>query len=250
MTTFDVCVLIVLSLSFLYSLFKGFIREVFALLAYAGGYVTAVKFHEDFAKSLAGTISSDTVAKVAAFIIIFVSTMIAVKIFGNIIKKMFHEGAGLSGTDRMLGGMVGLAKGVVILVMLMVPLGYFPDFQKKAVADSFFAPHLQAVSGTVKETLGASREFIENMPGMDKEAFKGLSEKIRGLEEILKMSKNNSAENGEATGNVDIEKTTQMLKELQNASKFLGKPQEEYTDEDVRQLDELLKKVSKDQTNH
>jgi len=245
MTPFDVCVLIVLTLSFLYSLFKGFIREIFSLLAYVGGYAVAVKYHNDLAKSLSGTINNETVAKVAAFVIIYVATMIAVKILGNIIRKFFQEAAGLSGMDRFLGAMVGLAKGVVILVILLVPLSYFPDFYKKAVEGSKFAPHLQAVSGTVTEALGASQDFIGNIPGMDADTFKGLKDKLKSLEEVTKLSQNgNKQPKGNVSG-INLETISQYSEEIKKASEFLGKPQEEYTKDDVEKLDKLLKSIDK-----
>jgi membrane protein required for colicin V production len=246
MTPFDVCVLIVLTLSFLYSLFKGFIREIFALIAYVGGYAVAVKFHNDLAKTLSGTISNETVAKVAAFVIIYVATMIAVKILGNIIRKFFQEAAGLSGMDRFLGAMVGLAKGVVILVVLMVPLSYFPDFYKKAVEGSKFAPHLQAVSGTVTEALGASQDLIGNISGdMDTDMFNGLKDKLKSLEDITKLSQNGNKQPSGTDSGINLEKISQFSEEIKRASEFLGKPQEEYTKDDVEKLDKLLKSVDK-----
>ncbi|PIR00952.1 MAG: hypothetical protein COV66_03760 [Nitrospinae bacterium CG11_big_fil_rev_8_21_14_0_20_45_15] len=245
MTPFDVCVLIVLTLSFLYSLFKGFIREIFSLLAYVGGYAVAVKYHGDLAKSLSSTISNETVAKVAAFVIIYVATMIAVKILGNIIRKFFQEAAGLSGMDRFLGAMVGLAKGLVILVILLVPLGYFPDFYKKATEGSISAPYLQSVSGWVTEALGASQEFIGNIPGMDGDTLKGLKEKLKSLEDITKLSQKGDKQQSSATTNLNLERISQLSDEIKKASEFLGKPQEEYTKDDVEKLDKLLKSVDK-----
>ncbi len=247
MTPFDVCVLIVLTLSFLYSLFKGFIREIFSLFAYIGGYAVAVKYHEELAKTLSGTISSDTVAKVAAFVIIYVGTMIAVKILGNIVRKMFQEAAGLTGMDRFLGGVVGLAKGLVILVVLMVPLSYFPDFHKKTVEDSKFAPHLHAISGTVTEALGASKDFIENLPGVEKDMFKGLEDKMKDLKELTKMTQNGAKEQGSEQAKFSPENKSKMGDQLQRASELLGKPQEEYTVDDVEKLNKLLQTVSGNQ---
>ena len=49
MTPFDIFVAVVLGFSLIFSLMKGFVREIFSLLAYVGGYFMATKYQGTFA---------------------------------------------------------------------------------------------------------------------------------------------------------------------------------------------------------
>ena len=52
MTSFDVFVSVVLGFCLLFSLMKGFVREIFSLFAYVGGYLMAVNYQGTFAQFL------------------------------------------------------------------------------------------------------------------------------------------------------------------------------------------------------
>ena len=72
MTSFDIFVAVVLGFSLIFSLMKGFIREIFSLLAYVGGYLLAVKYQSTFAAFLMGSIPSKPIAKLVAFVGIYI----------------------------------------------------------------------------------------------------------------------------------------------------------------------------------
>jgi len=57
-----------------------------------------------------------------AFLVVFVVVLIAAALVGNALSK-FLKAAGLSGVDRTLGGLFGLARGVVILLAFAVVSG-------------------------------------------------------------------------------------------------------------------------------
>ena len=63
MTSFDIFVSVVLGFSLIFSLMKGFVREIFSLLSYVGGYLMAVKYQSTFAQVLMETIPSKPIAK-------------------------------------------------------------------------------------------------------------------------------------------------------------------------------------------
>ena len=63
MTSFDVFVSVVLGFCLLFSLMKGFVREIFSLFAYVGGYLMAVNYQGTFAQFLMESIPSKPIAK-------------------------------------------------------------------------------------------------------------------------------------------------------------------------------------------
>ena len=62
MTTFDIIVFSVLGLSTVLSFFKGFVKEIFSLFSYLGGYLMAVNYQQDFSQVFIENIPSKGVA--------------------------------------------------------------------------------------------------------------------------------------------------------------------------------------------
>ena len=83
MSFFDIFVLIVLGLCLVFSLMKGLVREIFSLLAYVGGYLMAVKYQETFARVLMESIPSKPIAKLVAFVAIYIITAIIISLMGD-----------------------------------------------------------------------------------------------------------------------------------------------------------------------
>ena len=100
MTTFDFVIYSILGLSFLASLSRGFVKEVFSLLCYLGGFLMAIKYQGSLSQLLMETISSKPIAKVVAFSTIYVLTAIIVSLMGKVIKGMLMSGTKLSIIDR------------------------------------------------------------------------------------------------------------------------------------------------------
>ena len=106
MTSFDIFVSVVLGFSLIFSLMKGFVREIFSLLSYVGGYLMAVKYQSTFAQVLMETIPSKPIAKLIAFVAIYIITEIIISLMGKVAKAMLWSGTDLSMFDRIMGGIV------------------------------------------------------------------------------------------------------------------------------------------------
>ena len=163
MTLFDIIVAVVLSLSFLYSLFKGMVREVFSLAGYLIGYILAINFQDSLAEIMKDVVTHPLAARIAAFVIIFFGVKIGFGLVGRLIRRFIAAAPVLSLPDRILGGVLGLAKGLVILVIIMFPLSLFEDTYKKATQGSVLAPYLEGVIQTVSREV-KNREFLDRFP--------------------------------------------------------------------------------------
>ena len=218
MTSFDIFVSVVLGFSLIFSLMKGFVREIFSLLSYVGGYLMAVKYQSTFAQVLMETIPSKPIAKLIAFVAIYIITAFIISLMGKVAKAMLWSGTDLSMFDRIMGGIVGLARGVAILVAVMFPLQFFPEVAKKFTQDSYAAPHLAKVLN-----------FVNN-PGTLNIRKKILDFDMDGAKEKFDNLKNLS------------DKFNDLKKNLSNNDK----PQDQYSAEDLRKLNDILKSVDKD----
>ena len=221
MTSFDIFVSVVLGFSLLFSLMKGFVREVFSLLAYVGGYLMAVKYQGTFAAVLMESIPSKPIAKLVAFLGIYIIAAIIISLMGKVARAMLWSGTDLSMFDRILGGIVGLARGVVILVAVMFPLQFFPALAKKFTQDSYTYPYLAKIRDFVKKNPG-SLNIRKNFSNFDMEAAKEKFEELKNLKNL-----------------------SDTFNDLKKILPDNDKPQDQYSEEDLKKLNEILKSVDK-----
>lgn len=221
MTLFDIFVSIVLGISLIFSLMKGFVREIFSLLAYVGGYFMAVKYQSTFAKILMESIPSKPIAKLIAFVAIYIVTAIIISLIGRIAKGILWSGTDLSMFDRIFGGIVGLARGVAILVAITFPLQFFPEVAKKVTEDSYTGPYLAKVLNFVNQNPG-SLNIRKQLSNFDME---GVKEKFEDIK--------------------DLKKLKETFDDLKNKLPDNDKPLDQYSPEDQKKLEDILKSVDK-----
>ena len=125
MNMFDIIVLTVVGILTLLGLWKGLVRQVVGLAGVAAGYVIAMKFDGPLAaKFLTGF--RPATGKVIAFLAIFIACIIAASIIGWIAEKLMGA-AGLGILNRVGGGILGGAKGCLIVsVVVMVLIAFLP----------------------------------------------------------------------------------------------------------------------------
>jgi len=221
MTSFDIFVSVVLGFCLLFSLMKGFVREIFSLFALVGGYLMAVNYQGTFAQFLMESIPSKPIAKLIAFGAIYIMTAIIISLMGKVARAMLWSGTDLSVFDRILGGIVGLAKGVAILVAVTFPLQFFPALAKEFTQDSYTYPYLAKVRDFVKKNSG-SLNIRKNFSNFDMEGAKEKFEELKNLKNL-----------------------SDTFNDLKKILPDNGKPQDQYSEEDLKKLNEILKSVDK-----
>ena len=78
-TAVDWVIIVVLSISTLLSLWRGFVREAVSLAGWVAAFLVANLYVDQMASVLAGTIENITGRYVAAYAILFVATLIAAR---------------------------------------------------------------------------------------------------------------------------------------------------------------------------
>ena len=228
MTTFDIVVCSILGLSLLSSLFKGFVKEVFSLLSYLGGFLLAIKYQGDFAQVLMENISSKPISKVIAFVTIYVLAYIIISLIGKVIRGMLVSGTKLSMFDRLMGGIVGFGRGMVIVIAVTFPLQFFPEIMRKVTKDSETIPYLVKALTFVNQNIG---NFKFQNPLTDFNIDKA-KEKLKELKAVNKM--------------VDqLEEFKDNLPSMSENSISEEKYLDEYSKDDLQKLNDILKSVEK-----
>ena len=131
MTAFDYVVLTILVASIVVSVFRGLVREVLSLVAWLAAFFVANRYAADMAALLPAAVPAGTLRLVIGFVLLFIGTLLLASLVNAAIAHIISA-AGLKVVDRGLGGLFGLARGVVI-VMTGVVLAGLTDLPSQPV---------------------------------------------------------------------------------------------------------------------
>ena len=138
----DVVILALIALSAILSLFRGFVREAVALATWLVALLVAMAFYEDLAAILSQWISTPSAQKVTAFAVLFVCVLLLGAIVNYLAGRLVDK-TGLTGTDKMLGIVFGVARGGVIVAILVLLAGLTPLPQDPWWQDSQFLGYFE-----------------------------------------------------------------------------------------------------------
>ena len=228
MTTFDIIVFSILGLSVVLSLFKGLVKEIFSLLSYLGGYLMAAHYQQSFAQVFIEIIPSKAIAKLIAFIAIYIFTAIIISLIGRVFRSMIISATKLSIFDRLLGGIVGFGKGLILIVAIIYPLQFFPNISQKLTQDSQTAPYLAKVLHLINQK-SASLDIRGKLDNLD------IDEAKEKVDELINLD--NMADK--------LQDLKEKLPSMEKQFNSEDKPLDEYSTEDLQKLNDIIKSVEK-----
>jgi membrane protein required for colicin V production len=121
MTWFDYAVFAIVGLSVLLALFRGAAREIAALAGWAAALILSGLCAQHLAQWLPAALPPMP-RVVIAYLVIFLGVLLLSGLAGLLLAKLFRA-AGLGFTDRALGAMFGLARGVLIVFVAVMLAG-------------------------------------------------------------------------------------------------------------------------------
>lgn len=143
MTAVDYFFLSIIAISILLSLLRGFVREALSLAGWVAAVWVALGFSGSAAQALGSTIETPALRAVAAFVGLFVFTLIAASIASFLASRVVRS-TGLGGTDRMLGVAFGTVRGCLIVAVLVMLAGFmkFPEqpWWQESALPGYFQP--------------------------------------------------------------------------------------------------------------
>ena len=149
----DWVILVVLGFSALVGIKRGFVKEALSLSTWVMAIVVAVILNERLSLYLMEYIANEKLRYLVAFVLLFVATLLLGALASSLMTQIIKV-AGLKDTDRLLGMAFGLARGVVLMVaLLLVFREVAPDETEDALEESLLGPHLQVVEEWVRELL-------------------------------------------------------------------------------------------------
>lgn len=155
MTVFDYIVLFVLVSSVIISTMRGLVREILSLLGWIVAFVVANTYGARLAPMLPGMIPGETVRLIVAFIALFLGARMLMGLLTLAVSALVTA-SGLSLADRGLGGLFGLARGIVIVLAGVILCGMTSIPQQAFWKDALLSPMAETGARTVKPFLPAA----------------------------------------------------------------------------------------------
>ena len=122
MTVFDYAVLAIIGVSILLSVMRGFLREVMALLAWVVAFWVANLFTDQLAPLLPAAIPTPALRVLAAFVLLFFGVLLLMSLLAIAVSQ-FLKVIGVGPWDRLLGAFFGFARGMIIVLVLVLLSG-------------------------------------------------------------------------------------------------------------------------------
>ncbi|HSN38973.1 MAG TPA: CvpA family protein [Burkholderiales bacterium] len=149
MTVFDYAVLVIVGLSIVLSMVRGLVREILALLAWVVAFVIANLFGGKLAVLLPDAIPGEELRLLAGFAGIFIAVLLLMSLAAMVVSRMVKS-AGLAVEDRILGGVFGLARGALIVLVLVLLAGLTSLPKRPVWRNAVFSPPLEALALSVR----------------------------------------------------------------------------------------------------
>ena len=121
----DYIVLAIIAISILVGSIRGFIKEAFSLAVWAAAFLIAFQYSGALALQLENHIELPSVRTSLAFAGLFISILLVGGLFTFLVGKLVEK-TGLSGTDRLLGGVFGGVRGLALVLAIMLFAGMTP----------------------------------------------------------------------------------------------------------------------------
>lgn len=121
----DIIVLVIIAISILVGAIRGFVKEAFSLAVWAAAFLIAFQYSGALAIQLEGHIELPSARTSLAFAGLFLSVLLVGGLLTFLVGKLVEK-TGLSGTDRLLGGVFGGLRGVALVLAIILIAGLTP----------------------------------------------------------------------------------------------------------------------------
>lgn len=152
MSWIDLVIIVIILISALISLVRGFIKESISLASWIVAGFIAFRYFTPLAEILEPYIDSVTLRTGVAFSILFVCTLIIGAIVNFMASQLVNK-TGLSGTDKALGVAFGGARGVLIVTMLVLLAGLTTMPEESWWQDSVMIENFVNLANWLKDIL-------------------------------------------------------------------------------------------------
>lgn len=158
----DWAIIGIITISGLYSLRGGFMKEALSLVTWVAAFIVARLFAPSLSTLLDDLLQTPSLRMGAAFVLLFIATLMVGAVINNLIS-MLVEATGLSTTDRILGIGFGVIRGGLIIVVITALLVRTPVTEDIWWAESELIPHFLLMETWTRDTATEIGQLIWNL---------------------------------------------------------------------------------------
>jgi membrane protein required for colicin V production len=118
----DLAIVGAVALSAVIGLVRGFVAEAMSLVAWAAAIGLSLAFGSELARLFEGAIELPSVRLLLGHALVFIAALAVGAIVTWLLRELVH-GSGLSGSDRFLGALFGVGRGVIAVALVVTLLG-------------------------------------------------------------------------------------------------------------------------------
>jgi len=155
----DWVILAILAISALFSLRRGFVKEALSLVTWISAFIVARLFSEALALVLETYIATPSIRMAVAFGSLFILMLIGGAIVANLFEMLINA-TGLSATDRILGMGFGIARGGLVVVVLVALAAQTPAVKDLWWEQSQLIPHFVLMEAWTKDIASQIGQMI------------------------------------------------------------------------------------------
>ena len=149
----DWAIIGIISLSTIVSIIRGFVKEALSLVSWVVAFIVANTFYSHLATLFEDVISTPSVRLLAAFVILFIVSLIVGGLLNHLISAIVKS-TGLSGTDRMLGMVFGLIRGVILVIVIVALARLTPVVEDPWWKQSALIVHFEKLEAWSRSVFG------------------------------------------------------------------------------------------------
>lgn len=153
MNAFDGAMVVVLVAFALIGALRGFVLEVLSLFLWPAAALAAWLLADQVAVLFEAFIGEATLRLVAAFVVVFLIAFVVGTVVVYLVNRLLPLRGVLRKPNALLGGMAGLLRGAVIIVIVFLLAGITPLPQRDWWRESRLAPYFQQAALTASAYL-------------------------------------------------------------------------------------------------
>lgn len=153
-TIIDIIVLVIIGISVAFGVWRGLVREVLALVAWVAAFLIANLLAPDAARLLPRAMANEELRLLVSFVVVFIVALIGLSVLAILASKLVKV-IGLGAADRAVGGFFGLARGLLVVMILVLLAGLTTLPRQPVWRDAMLTGPLETFAGYIKGWLPA-----------------------------------------------------------------------------------------------
>jgi membrane protein required for colicin V production len=141
----DYTIIALILISSVIGLLRGFIREAFSLVIWVIAIWVGLTFSREFSSFLEDLMSIPSARIATAFAVLFFVTLILGALISYLLGELVKK-TGLTGSDRFAGMIFGIARGLVVVAIIVMLAGLTPLPEDSWWKESTLIPPFQSLA--------------------------------------------------------------------------------------------------------